>query len=217
MPKPRHLACDPSSGRLGSKRLPNLRKLIGLRCLAHTMAVFILGVCLSFAAPTSAQTVEVSHVKAAYLFNFAKFVEWPKGIFADPTAPVVICVVGDERTGEVLEQGVTGKKADGRPVKARRPRPDAELKSCHILFVAFSDKERIAATLNRLRGSSILTVGESNQFISLGGMINLSPHDATIELEIDPEASSAAGLKISSRLLVVARLIKGGRPAGSER
>jgi len=184
---------------------------------AFAMGVVVLGVCLGFVAQISAQTAEESQVKAAYLYNFAKFVEWPAGIFRDPVDPAVICVVGDERTSDVLEQAVAGKKVSGRPMEARRPRSAAEFKSCHILFIGFSDKERIAGVLNGLQRSSVLTVGQSGQFIPLGGMINLELKDATIGLEIDPEASNAAGLKISSRLLVVARLVKSRRGAGGER
>jgi YfiR/HmsC-like len=120
----------------------------------------------------------------------------------------VICVVGDLRTSEVLEPAVSGKRANGRPVEARRPHSAAEFKSCQVLFIGFSDKESIAQLLNGLQRSSVLTVGQSDQFIPLGGMINLALRNSTIELEIDPDASNAAGLKISSRLLVVARLIK---------
>ena len=184
---------------------------------AFAMGVLVLSVCLGFVAETSAQTAEESQVKAAYLYNFAKFVEWPAGMFRDPDAPAVICVVGDERTSDVLERAVAGKKVSGRPMEARRPRSAAEFRSCHILFIGFSDKERIARVLNGLQGSSVLTVGQSGQFIPLGGMINLALKDATIGLEIDPEASNAAGLKISSRLLVVARLVKSRRGAGGER
>jgi len=181
------------------------------------VSVLTLTVCLQFSAQPSAQTVEESRVKAAYLYNFAKFVEWPPGVFRNPDDPAVICVVGDERTSDVLERAVSGKKANGRPVAARRPHSSAEFKSCHVLFVGFSDKERIAPLLNGLQRSSVLTVGQSDQFIPLGGMINLAFKNTTIELEIDPEASDAVGLKISSRLLVVAQLVKGPRHNGVER
>jgi hypothetical protein len=176
----------------------------------------MLTVCLHFPLRASAQSVEESRVKAAYLYNFAKFVEWPPEVFRNPEAPAVICVVGDERTSDVLEPAVSGKKANGRPVEARRPHSSAEFKSCHVLFIGFSDKERIAQLLNQLQRSSVLTVGQSEQFIPLGGMINLAFKDTTIELEIDPEASTAVGLKISSRLLVVAQLVKGRRRTGGE-
>jgi YfiR/HmsC-like len=215
----RHLACDSPNGNGGgnlAKFSLNLGKFVGIRRLL-AMGVLIHGACFAFSARTSAQTVEESRVKAAYLYNFAKFVEWPSGAFQNPSDPAVVCVVGDERTSDVLEPAVVGKKANGRPVEARRPQSYSEFKSCHVLFIGFSDKERIAQLLSRLQGSSVLTVGQSDQFIALGGMINLALNNTIIQLEIDPEASNAAGLKISSRLLVVARLVKAPLHAGGER
>lgn len=181
------------------------------------LGVAILGVCLSCMQSMSAQTVEESQVKAAYLYNFAKFVEWPPGMFPDSESPAVICVVGDDRMSEVLERAVSGKKVNGRAVKVQRPHLAEEFKACHILYIGFGDRDHIAEMLGDLRGSSVLTVGQSGQFISLGGMINLAFKNARIELEIDPDASNAVGLKISSRLLVVARLVKAEHLTGGER
>ena len=194
----------------------DLRKIVGIR-RALLIGILMHGVCFGLSAATSAQTVEESRVKAAYLYNFAKFVDWPPEVFRNPNDPAVICVVGDERTSDVLESAVLGKKANGRPVEARVPHSSAEFKYCQVLFIGFSDKERIAHLLNGLQRSSVLTVGQSNQFISLGGMINLAQNHATIELEIDPQASNAVGLKISSRLLMVARVVKAQPQAGGER
>lgn len=215
----RHLECDSSCGRRCHHRervSSYFVKISGVR-RALAIGIMIQGVCSGLSAPTSAQTVEESRVKAAYLYNFAKFVDWPSGTFRNPNDPAVICVVGDERTSDVLESAVIGKRANGRPVEARSPRSSEEFKSCQVLFIGFTDKERIAHLLNGLQRSSVLTVGQNDQFISLGGMINLALSHATIELEIDPEASNAAGLKISSRLLVIARLVKAQPQAGGER
>lgn len=213
---------DYHSSSLGHRRKaaesssPSLTKIARLTpALAIDLLILLAG--LGFAAQTSAQAVEESQVKAAYLYNFAKFVEWPSGVFRNPDDPAVICVVGDERTSDVLEPAISGKKANGRPVEARRPHAPVEFKSCQVLFIGFPDKERIAQLLNALHQSSVLTVGQSDQFIPLGGMINLAIKHTTIELEIDPEASNAVGLKISSRLLVVARLVKAPGQTGGER
>ena len=215
MPTHRHLDRD-SHGRHRHKPAKAVarpfRKIDVTRLFAMTVRLLII--CFEFAALASAQSVEESRVKAAYLYNFAKFVEWPPGVFRNPEDPAVICVVGDERTSDVLEPAIAGRKANGRPVEARRPHSSAELKSCQVLFIGFSDKERIAQLLSEVQRSSVLTVGQSDHFIPLGGMINLAFKDTTIELEIDPEPSTAVGLKISSRLLVVAQLVKGPRQTG---
>jgi hypothetical protein len=215
-----HFECGSSSLGHSYKAAESISHRFGKIALlrrAFSIDLLILGVGLCFAAQTSAQAVAESQVKAAYLYNFAKFVEWPSEVFRNPEDPAVICVIGDERTSDVLESAVSGKKANGRPVEARRPHSPADFKSCQVLFIGFPDKERIAELLNALQRSKVLTVGQSDQFIPLGGMINLAIKHATIELEIDPEASNAAGLKISSRLLVVARLVKAPGQTGGER
>jgi len=178
------------------------------------LGFLMLAIWMERSVQLSAQTVEDSRVKAAYLYNFAKFVEWPAGAFRSADDPTVICVVGDERTSDVLESAMNGKKAAGKLVEARKPRSSSEMKSCHVLFIGFSDKQRIAQLLNQLQGASVLTVGQSDQFLSLGGMINLALKDSRIDLEIDPDASSAVGLKISSRLLVVGRIVRAARVGG---
>lgn len=208
----RHLESDFHNGKHGRKTAkrvsPNVANMAASRG-KYAMGLLVV-VCLSFARPASAQSVEESQVKAAYLYNFAKFVEWPPEVFRAPDDPVVICVTGDEHTGEFLKQAVSGKKANGRRVEVRLPHSSEELRLCHISFIGFSDEKHVSDALERLRGSSVLTVGQSDQFLRLGGMINLTPTNATIELEIAPKASNAVGLKISSRLLVVARLAKAG-------
>jgi hypothetical protein len=215
----RHFESDSPQGRNydpTARVAPEFRHIAGVKPVL-VVGVLILAVCFGLSAQTLGQTVEVSQLKAAYLYNFAKFVEWPSGVFRNAGDPAVICVVGDERTSDILEPAVAGKKANGRTVEARRPHSPEEFKSCHVLFIGFSDKEHIAQLLNGLQRSSVLTVGQSDQFIPLGGMINLALKNTTIELEIDPEASNAVGLKISSRLLVVARLVKAREQAGGER
>jgi hypothetical protein len=174
-------------------------------------------VCAIFAAQIQGQTVEDTEVKAAYLYNFAKFVEWPAGAFSTPTTPLAICVIGDEHMSEVLERIVFGKKLSGRPLEIRRPQSQKDFKFCHIMFVGFMDKEHTVEILAALRGSTALTVGQNHQFLPLGGMINLTLDHSTIRLEIDPQASQAAGLKISSRLLAVARTVNSGHAGGGDR
>ena len=155
-------------------------------------------------------------VKAAYLYNFAKFVEWPPATFSSPDAPILICSIGDDRTGEALQQAVFGKRANGRRLEARNIGLLRESKSCHILFIGFHDEGQVAEILRGVQDARVLTVCASQHFIKLGGMINLVRNAGTIELEINPEAAQAVGLKISSRLLVVSRVVtaagRGGQP-----
>ena len=156
-------------------------------------------------------------VKAAYLYNFTKYVEWPPDAFHSADDPTVICVIGDDRTGKILEQVTVGKKANGRRVEARNPHSANEFRACQVLFIGFADKDRIAGILRNLRDSNVLVVGQTGEFLSLGGMINLVQKNGAIELEIDTRATDAAGLKVSSRLLVVSRIVSDDRPAGVPR
>ena len=176
------------------------------RCARFREVVCVL-VCLVFHATAAAQSAEVSQVKAAYLYNFAKYVEWPADESGGADKPTVICVVGDERTSDILDQVIVGRKANGRRLEARRPRTAGEFRACQILFIGFPDKAHIAPILRGLKDANTLVVGQSNQFLALGGMINLSEENGTIALEIDPKSAEASGLKISSRLLVVSRVV----------
>lgn len=154
-----------------------------------------------------AQMVEENQVKAAYLYNFAKFVEWPSTAFPNSDDPVQICAIGDDAAIDVLQAAVAGKKANGRRILSRRLSSVADLGTCHILFVGFHDKNNIASVLRGTESAKVLTVGQSDRFIPLGGMINLAARNGSIELEVAPAIAENAGLKISSRLLVVARVI----------
>ena len=185
-----------------------------------SQALSAIYLCLVFLSGVDshahAQLVEENQVKAAYLYNFAKFVEWPPAAFLNPDDPVQICAIGDDAASDVLQAAVSGKKANGRRVLSRRLTSMSDLGTCHILFVGFRDKNNIAAILRRTESANVLTVGQSDRFIPLGGMINLASRNGNIELEVAPAIAENAGLKISSRLLVVARVmtadaVKGAR------
>jgi hypothetical protein len=137
-------------------------------------------------------------VKAAFLFNFAKFVAWP----ADTDGgPLTICVAGRNVFGETLVDTVRGESINGRPLDVRvllEPEP-----GCHIIFVPRG--AATAAYLRAFRSTPVLTVGESPDFISQGGIVNFTLEGTSVRFEIDPEAAERAGLRISSRLLRLAR------------
>jgi len=202
----RHIHGD-KSGSGKSRRMPgdtSCRAIISV----------LLSSVLLFACAAFAQTAEVSQVKAAYLYNFTKYIEWPPDTFHSADDTAVICVIGDDRTGKILEQVTLGRKANGRPVQARNPRSLNELRSCQVLFIGFEDRERITGILRNLHDSRVLVVGQTERFLSLGGMINLVQKNGSIELEIDTKVTEAAGLKISSRLLFISRIVSDERPAG---
>jgi hypothetical protein len=182
------------------------------RKLSPTLALRRLGlgllVSLLFcAAVAQVRQADEDRVKAAYLYNFAKFVEWPPASFSSVDDPLIICSVGDARLAEILQQTARGKQAQGRSIEVRQVSGAGEFKACRILWIAFPDKERISPILRSVQSASVLTVGQSDEFIRLGGTINLARNENSIELEINPKAAETAGLKISSRLLAVSRVV----------
>jgi hypothetical protein len=188
------------------------------RILSDPRCVRALGLVLcllSCGATAQVEHADEDQVKAAYLYNFAKFVEWPAASFSGTGDPTIICSIGDERLAEILQQTVNGKHANGRPVEARPISREEQLKSCHILLIAFRDKERIGQMLLGAQSRNLLTVGQGEEFTRLGGMINLVRKETNIELEINPKAAESAGLKISSRLLAVSRIVAGPSGGGN--
>lgn len=153
-------------------------------------------------------------VKAAYLFNFLKFVEWPENTFGDPLAPMVIGVVGDDPFGNALPQVVIGKTVQGRDVVVRIYRAGEDLRGAHILFISSSERKKLPAILSSLRGSGVLTVADMEGFLDLGGMIEFVPENNRVRFAINVEAARRAKLKMSSKLLSLAKTVegKGGEP-----
>jgi hypothetical protein len=155
-------------------------------------------------------------VKAAYLFNFLKFVEWPAETFADPLAPIVIGIVGDDPFGNALPQVVIGKTVQGRDLVIRKYRAGEDLRGSHILFISASEKKRLPQLLVSLHGSNALTVADVDGFLEEGGMIQLFSEDNRVRFAINVEATLRAKLKLSSKLLSLARVVGGnGKKGGS--
>lgn len=146
-------------------------------------------------------------VKAAFLYQFANFVEWPSGSFSSSSSPIVIGVLGDDPFGDKLDDTVRGKTVDGRKITIKRSDDVKDLTSCHIVFISSSASGRLSKIIDRLRSESILTVGETDQFASHGGIIGFVIHDNKIGLQINVEAAKKAKLKISSKLLRLAEVV----------
>jgi hypothetical protein len=143
-------------------------------------------------------------LKAAFLLNFAKFVEWPPTAFGEATSPIVLGILGENPFGDVLEQTIRGKTINNRPLVVKPFRSSAETTNCHILFISASEKPRLPEILAGLRGASVLTVAEMDRFTETGGMINFIRQGNKIRFQINEVAAKSAGLKISSKLLSLA-------------
>jgi hypothetical protein len=141
-------------------------------------------------------------MKAAYLYNFAKFVEWPPATFPATNSPLVIGVLGEDPFDGSLDSTVQNKKIDGHPLLVRRLKTAAEAKSCQVLFINSAEKKRWPEISAALAGASVLTVSENwDRFTDQGGMIELFMENKRVNFDINNEAAKQAGLKISSKLL----------------
>jgi hypothetical protein len=166
-------------------------------------------IALRSAPELQAQVSLEYQVKAAYLMNFTKFVEWPAAAFSAADAPIVICVLGDDPFGPTLDRMVEGQNVNGRPIQTRRSVPEANPQGCHVTFVSRSERSGIAQIVSTLRNSSVLTVSDVPDFADAGGMIEFVIEDGNVRFHINPAAARAAGLTVSSRLLSVASSIRG--------
>ncbi|MGA7686405.1 MAG: YfiR family protein [Terriglobales bacterium] len=173
--------------------------------------LWVLGVVVLVLSRMSAQSPAAGEyqVKAAFLYNFAKFVEWPPGSFADRAAPLRICVFGQDPFGEELHHIANDKIINGRKLVVDEVADLMAARSCHILFIASSKKAEMKQIVESLRGADVLTVGDTKGFAKMGGMINFVLEDDRVRFEVNQTAAEQTGLRISSKLLSVAVLVIG--------
>ena len=142
-------------------------------------------------------------LKAAFLFNMAKFVEWPAEVFAGPAEPLVVCILGDDEIEDALRQAPV-RLVTGRSLAIRRIADSQKAAGCHILFVGESVGRRWRTDM--LKNSSILTVGETKDFIPQGGAVNFELQGDTIHIQVSIEALKRARLVMSSKLLSLSQI-----------
>jgi len=168
------------------------------------------------AAPSASSVTPDSErdVKAAFLYNFAKFVEWPPEVFANATSPMVLCVLDDEPLGASLRATVKGETLNNRRFEVRLLRDPFGAQTCHILFVGPAEKGRLPEILAALRGTGVLTVGGGSDFLGRGGMIRLFLEQHRVRFDINLDAAEQSHLKLSSKLLRLARAVNPQRQEG---
>ncbi len=164
----------------------------------------------NFPAALTAQTRPSSEyeLKAAFLFNFAKFVDWPPNAFANSTAPFSVCVLGPDPFGSALDDALRGKVIAEHPASVTRVKRVADITGCQILFVSASESHLLPEVLSKLRGQYVLVIGETNDFASSGGVIQFTLEESRVRFFINTDAADRAGLKISSKLLALAKIVR---------
>ncbi len=144
-------------------------------------------------------------IKSAYLYNFARFVEWPAAAFEVERSPLLIGLLGEDPFGGVLEQTLDNRAVRGRRVMARPLRTLDEARKCQIVFLNYAEPRLLRGWLQQLRLLPVLTIGDSADFCRLGGAIGFVEDNGSIRFEVNLEAAHQAGLVLSSQLLQVAR------------
>ena len=179
------------------------------RNMSRSVALFFISALLILpqCARSQADALNEYQVKAAFLFNFAKFIEWPQGTYSSAQAPFTICIFGKDPFGKMLDEALAGKSMNNHPVTILRLSDDIELRHCQMVFVSSSENRRYAEILEKVRGTSALLVGETDGFAAAGGMIEFLLEDNHVRFAINPDATRRAGLKCSSSLLALAKIV----------
>jgi hypothetical protein len=174
--------------------------------MKHRLCAF-LALAWLFVSPVRAESEY--DVKAAYLFKFTKFVEWPPTAFANPQAPFVIGVVGRDSFAGGLERMIEGNTTGDRRLEVHHlsAGDTAGLRSCQMIFVSISEERRLGTILSALQGRPVLVVGESEGFAGAGGMLGFALRESRMGIEVNSAAARQARLKISSQLLNIAKIV----------
>lgn len=178
------------------------RRLCGLTAM--------LTVCVALVAVpgNEARAASEAQVKAAFLYNFAKFVEWPAQAFSDASAAIVVGIVGDDQMADAADKTCRGKTIDGRRLVCKRLSGDSSTDGCQVLFIGSGERRRVGEILDRARDSSVLTISDTDGFMQNGGVIGFVIEDNKIGFEVNMSAARRKHLKISSQLLKLARNVR---------
>ncbi len=145
-------------------------------------------------------------LKAVFLYNFCRFIDWPGAAFTSAGDPLVIGILGADPFGALLEEAVQGETSHGRSIRIEHFRSIREIRRCHVLFLGAGESGRLHEILAAVAGTSIVTVGETTDFVDQGGMIALTTDQNRVRLVINPNTLRNANLNVSSKLLRVAEI-----------
>ncbi len=173
-----------------------------------------IALCGLFAwlVPGLAAANSEDQVKAAFLFNFARYVEWPEAAFADATASIRLCLLSDAAFQQVLSETVSGRSVGRRPVGVETIASLDAAGGCHLLFLDDSVPAEGVAVAGQLGELAVFTISDRGGFAAGGGIANFILVDQKIRFEINPSAARRAGLKISSSLLRLAKIVGDAGP-----
>jgi hypothetical protein len=176
-------------------------ELLRTKRIAISVAVLAAVTVFLRAAPVSPNEYAI---RSAFLYNFCHFIEWPDSAFASSNGPLVIGIVGEDPFGSLLQEAVAGENYHNRPIVIEHYRGPKDIRRCHLLFIGKSETGRLDSILAAVSGKSVVTVGETQDFLDHGGMITLPAERNRVRLRVNPTAMRQANLSVSSKLLRVA-------------
>lgn len=177
------------------------------RLLAFSMFFLSSFFCAGTASCDENRRPTEFEVKAAYIYNFVKFIQWPKTRSQEGSETIHVCVVGDDPFGSSLA-AIEGKTAGDRKIGIKRTASLQNIRGCEIVFISNSEEGRVAQIMKAVNSSHVLTVGDTEGFAEQGVIINFYMENRTVRFEINSKAALRAGLRISSNLLRIARIVK---------
>lgn len=186
----------------------NIGRMRSASPIGVAVAMIISLLMASFVIAPKANAQSEDQIMAAFLFNFARYVEWPKNAFDDNSSPVEICILGADGFADIVSRTVSGKSVDTRSVAVRSIPTLGPSGGCHILFIGRDSSASDADAVGALRGQSVFTVADREGFASAGGIANFFRAESRVRFEINPTAATKVGLKISSRLLRLAKVVE---------
>ncbi len=175
------------------------------RLFVEPLAMALL--CMQPPTLLRAENLNGDAIKAGYIFNFTRFVDWPADAFADTKAPIVIGILGEDPVGDLLSAAAAGKTVNGRMVVVKQFKQGQDLRACNILFISASEHRFAPRVREQLKGSSVLTVGDADGALSTSDIISFVMEDNKVRLQINLEGASEARLSISSKIIAVARVV----------
>jgi YfiR/HmsC-like len=167
----------------------------------------VAGVLFCWVAAAQSEQRGEYEVKAAFLFNFTKFVEWPESSFLDAHSPIVIGILGEDPFGDSLTRLVAGQKAQGRSIMIAKYRRGDDLRRCHVLFISASERQRSAQIIGSLQDTSILTVSDIDGFAVAGGVLQFVMQENRVRFLVNLEAATQNKLRVSAKLLALAQVV----------
>jgi hypothetical protein len=179
------------------------------RALRLAFAIVLGAIALGLLGPLPSPAAEEPseyQVKAVFLLNFIKFMEWPPAAFMAADSPITICILGEDPFGRTLDETIAGEAVNGRKVAAQRIKGLPPPRSCQVLFIQIPEKD-VRRTVSGL-GPGVLTVGEGRAFLRNAGMIAFTVEDRHVRFDINRTLAERAGLRLSSKLLSVARTVE---------